>query len=203
MADFVPDPRARPHLPGRARRRAPARSTLKWFRGGEAVSGSLKKGARVRVTGDVRRYRFGKELIHPEIDLLRGGRGGPRRGRACRTTRRPKASRRAPSGAWWRRRWRSTPIWCRARSPRASPPSAGSRIRRRRCAPSTGRIRAPTRPRCASATPRRTSGSCSRSSTCSSSASRCATPSARSSPASRSRRVARACTAPWPRCRSG
>ena len=44
--------------------------TLKWFRGGEALRGSLRKGRRIRVTGDVRRYRFALELIHPEIDLL-------------------------------------------------------------------------------------------------------------------------------------
>ncbi len=44
--------------------------TLKWFRGGEAVRGALRKGRRIRVTGEVRRYRFSRELIHPEIDLL-------------------------------------------------------------------------------------------------------------------------------------
>jgi ATP-dependent DNA helicase RecG len=44
--------------------------TLKWFRGGEAVRSSLRKGRQIRVTGDVRRYRFSRELIHPEIDLL-------------------------------------------------------------------------------------------------------------------------------------
>jgi len=46
---------------------------LKWFRGGEAVASSLKKGVRLRVTGEVRRYRFDKEIIHPEIDVLREG----------------------------------------------------------------------------------------------------------------------------------
>jgi len=44
--------------------------TLKWFRGGQALHSSLRKGRRIRVTGDVRRYRFSRELIHPEIDLL-------------------------------------------------------------------------------------------------------------------------------------
>jgi ATP-dependent DNA helicase RecG len=43
---------------------------LKWFRGGEAVASAVKKGARLRVTGEVRRYRFEKEIIHPEIDVL-------------------------------------------------------------------------------------------------------------------------------------
>jgi len=45
--------------------------TLKWFRGGEAVAGSVKKGVRLRATGEVRRYKFSKEVIHPEIDVLR------------------------------------------------------------------------------------------------------------------------------------
>ena len=44
--------------------------TLKWFRGGEAVAAHVKKGVRLRATGEVRRYRFAKEVIHPEIDLL-------------------------------------------------------------------------------------------------------------------------------------
>ena len=43
---------------------------LKWFRGGQALEGSLRKGSRVLVSGEVRRYRFSKELIHPEVDLL-------------------------------------------------------------------------------------------------------------------------------------
>jgi ATP-dependent DNA helicase RecG len=47
--------------------------TLKWFRGGESVATHVKKGVRLRATGDVRRYRFAKEVIHPEIDLLREG----------------------------------------------------------------------------------------------------------------------------------
>ena len=47
--------------------------TLKWFRGGEAVASSVKKGVRLRATGDVRRYKFSKEVTHPEIDVLREG----------------------------------------------------------------------------------------------------------------------------------
>jgi ATP-dependent DNA helicase RecG len=50
--------------------------TLKWFRGGEALQSSLRKDRQIRVTGDVRRYRFSRELIHPEIDLL-GEEEGP------------------------------------------------------------------------------------------------------------------------------
>ena len=45
--------------------------TLKWFRGGESVATHVKKGVRLRATGEVRRYRFTKEVIHPEIDILR------------------------------------------------------------------------------------------------------------------------------------
>jgi ATP-dependent DNA helicase RecG len=44
--------------------------TLKWFRGGEAVAAHVKKGVRLRATGEVRRYKFSKEVIHPEIDFL-------------------------------------------------------------------------------------------------------------------------------------
>jgi ATP-dependent DNA helicase RecG len=47
--------------------------TLKWFRGGDGVAGQVKKGVRLRATGDVRRYKFSKEVIHPEIDFLREG----------------------------------------------------------------------------------------------------------------------------------
>ncbi len=43
---------------------------LKWFHGGEALSDFVKKGARLLVTGDVRRYRFDKELLHPDVELL-------------------------------------------------------------------------------------------------------------------------------------
>src|SRR5690606_37629456 len=44
---------------------------LKWFHGGEALHGLLAKGALLLVTGDVRRYRFAKELLHPEIEVVR------------------------------------------------------------------------------------------------------------------------------------
>jgi ATP-dependent DNA helicase RecG len=43
---------------------------LKWFRGGERLADSLHAGSRLLVTGDVRRFRFRKELIHPEIEML-------------------------------------------------------------------------------------------------------------------------------------
>jgi ATP-dependent DNA helicase RecG len=43
---------------------------LKWFRGGDAIEKIVKKGALLLVTGDVKRYRFDKEIQHPEIELL-------------------------------------------------------------------------------------------------------------------------------------
>ncbi|MBW2420679.1 MAG: ATP-dependent DNA helicase RecG [Deltaproteobacteria bacterium] len=44
--------------------------TLKWFRLGEAVRKSLDEGTWLLVSGEVKRFRFSKELIHPEIELL-------------------------------------------------------------------------------------------------------------------------------------
>jgi ATP-dependent DNA helicase RecG len=46
---------------------------LVWFHGTEALQKLLAKGARVLVTGDVRRHRFSKELIHPEVERLDEG----------------------------------------------------------------------------------------------------------------------------------
>jgi ATP-dependent DNA helicase RecG len=43
---------------------------LLWFHGTEALQRLMAKGARLLVTGDVRRYRFSKELIHPEVERL-------------------------------------------------------------------------------------------------------------------------------------
>ena len=43
---------------------------LKWFHGGDAVLPVLTKGRSVLVTGDVRRYRFSKELMHPDVEAL-------------------------------------------------------------------------------------------------------------------------------------
>jgi len=45
--------------------------TLKWFRGGEALAKQVVKGRWLLVSGEVRRYRFSKELIHPEIEVIR------------------------------------------------------------------------------------------------------------------------------------
>jgi ATP-dependent DNA helicase RecG len=43
---------------------------LKWFRGGDAISRIVRKDELLLVTGDVKRYRFSKELQHPEIEVL-------------------------------------------------------------------------------------------------------------------------------------
>ncbi len=43
---------------------------LKWFRGFAYFQERIRPGARVLVAGEVRRYRFAKELHHPEVDVL-------------------------------------------------------------------------------------------------------------------------------------
>ncbi len=44
---------------------------LKWFHGADVLKDIVTQGALLLVTGEVRRYRFSKELLHPEVDLLR------------------------------------------------------------------------------------------------------------------------------------
>jgi ATP-dependent DNA helicase RecG len=46
--------------------------TLKWFRGGEAIARIVVKNAHLIATGKVERYRFSKELRHPEVEPLEG-----------------------------------------------------------------------------------------------------------------------------------
>ncbi len=41
---------------------------LRWFHGGDAIQAVAKKGATLLVTGEVRRWRFSKELLHPEVE---------------------------------------------------------------------------------------------------------------------------------------
>jgi ATP-dependent DNA helicase RecG len=43
---------------------------LRWFHGSDAIARTACKGALLLVTGDVKRYRFAKELIHPEMERL-------------------------------------------------------------------------------------------------------------------------------------
>ncbi len=44
--------------------------SLKWFRGIAHFNERLKPGQRLLVAGDVRRYRYAKELYHPDVELL-------------------------------------------------------------------------------------------------------------------------------------
>ena len=44
---------------------------LKWFRGVAHFRDRVVPGAEVLVAGDVRRYRFAKELHHPEVEILK------------------------------------------------------------------------------------------------------------------------------------
>ena len=44
--------------------------TLKWFRGGEAIANRVTRGRWLLVSGEVKRYRFSKELIHPEVEVV-------------------------------------------------------------------------------------------------------------------------------------
>jgi len=44
--------------------------TLRWFHGTDPIKESLRKGMTLLVTGDVKRYRFDLELVHPEIERL-------------------------------------------------------------------------------------------------------------------------------------
>ena len=47
--------------------------SLKWFHGGDSALAGLEKGTRILVTGDVRRHRFTKQLVHPEVEVIDGG----------------------------------------------------------------------------------------------------------------------------------
>jgi ATP-dependent DNA helicase RecG len=51
--------------------------TLKWFRSGDTISKQVRKDALLLITGDVKRYRFDKELAHPEISVLADGASDP------------------------------------------------------------------------------------------------------------------------------
>ncbi len=46
---------------------------LKWFRGIDHFQERVRPGVRVLVAGEVRRYRYAKELHHPELELLDDG----------------------------------------------------------------------------------------------------------------------------------
>ena len=76
VSDFV-SRRGRPDRRGRAGRMFEAvvgdgtgSVKLKWFHASDAIARLVKKDARLLITGDVKRYRFNKEIAHPEIELL-------------------------------------------------------------------------------------------------------------------------------------
>jgi ATP-dependent DNA helicase RecG len=60
--------------------------TLKWFRGGEMLGSQVVKGRWLLVSGEVRRYRFSKELIHPEIENVPSPGDGAGSGAAAAAT---------------------------------------------------------------------------------------------------------------------
>jgi ATP-dependent DNA helicase RecG len=43
---------------------------LKWFRATGSIEKQLTRGAMFLITGDVKRYRFSKEIVHPELELI-------------------------------------------------------------------------------------------------------------------------------------
>jgi ATP-dependent DNA helicase RecG len=45
---------------------------LKWFRSVDTIASGLHKGDWLLVTGDVKRFRFAKEIVHPEIERVDG-----------------------------------------------------------------------------------------------------------------------------------
>lgn len=50
---------------------------LKWFRGAESIRRQVRPGVRLLVSGVVRRYRFDRELLHPDFSVLAPGDEGP------------------------------------------------------------------------------------------------------------------------------
>lgn len=50
-----------------------ARVVLRWFHGVDQMRETVRKGATFLVTGDVKRYRFDKEIVHPELERLATG----------------------------------------------------------------------------------------------------------------------------------
>jgi ATP-dependent DNA helicase RecG len=45
---------------------------LKWFQSAGSLEKELERGALFLVTGDVKRYRFSKEIVHPELERIGG-----------------------------------------------------------------------------------------------------------------------------------
>jgi ATP-dependent DNA helicase RecG len=51
--------------------------TLKWFRSSDSIARQVRKDALLHVSGEVKRYRFSKQLTHPEIEVLAGDDADP------------------------------------------------------------------------------------------------------------------------------
>jgi len=49
---------------------------LRWFHGVDQMKDTVREGATLLVTGDVKRYRWDKEIVHPEIERLDVGAEG-------------------------------------------------------------------------------------------------------------------------------
>jgi len=65
--------------------------TLKWFRGGDAIAKSVTKGKQVLVSGEVKRYRFSKELIHPDVEVLKASKSEAEEGADAPDEKKPSA----------------------------------------------------------------------------------------------------------------
>ena len=77
---------------------------LKWFRASDLLTKQVRKGQWLLVTGDVKRYRFSKELVHPEtepIDPPGGEADAESEGESkpSAAERKPSAAERKPSAA--------------------------------------------------------------------------------------------------------
>ncbi len=46
------------------------RISLKWFRGGASLKKRFTPGLWLLVTGDVKRFRFSKEIVHPDVQVI-------------------------------------------------------------------------------------------------------------------------------------
>ncbi|HYB11896.1 MAG TPA: ATP-dependent DNA helicase RecG [Myxococcota bacterium] len=71
---------------------------LKWFHGGEGIRSMVRKGTTLQVTGEVTRYRFSKQLVHPEIEVLEEEEGMASGDPAAAATRRVVPDYAAPEG---------------------------------------------------------------------------------------------------------
>ncbi len=59
--------------------------TLKWFRNAESIAKQVRKNVFLLVAGDVKRHRFSKQLVHPEIEVLADANAEPAESEALRS----------------------------------------------------------------------------------------------------------------------